>query len=390
VNLEAIAIADVETGLVERLNVVVRLVRPEQADARLRAVLARYVSQPSAEGEMRFSVPEDLGCALSQLYEYVDLVPSLEATPPCNKCWEMPSSAGFHEYATLGTAFDKLMELFPGRIQKFPFGRSGEGRELVALRVLPRSGRSRKRVLLVGCHHGAEWISVEITLRIVGSVLDGSAGFPAGGLDEVELWAVPMLNPDGHTFAVECRREWRTSRVAARGQDGILRYGVDLNRNYSVAFGEGGMSSPTPGDDTYSGPRAFSEPETSALRDLCVMQSFDGILSFHAHGREILYPWAHRRPSSSGPEIVPLRNLAMAMAEAISRQGGAYVAKQAWQHYDRAVGGEFCDWAFQTFGKPALTVELGTSDYEMRLPSAQIAATYAEFLSGFSTFVMAL
>lgn len=314
-------------------------------------------------------------------------VPDSRQACPCS--WETPSDTGYHSYYSLGFAIDELIAGFPGRAEKLSIGRSYEGRELWAIRISPDSAVARKRVLLVGCHHAAEWISVELPVQIMKSILNGTAGIPQSVIDDVEFWAVPMLNPDGHVFSANYRREWRKSRAPALDVAQILTFGIDLNRNYPVGFGTG-VTSQSPETDMYCGPAPFSEPETSSLRDLCLAKRFQGILSFHAYGREILYPWAHISSENSGPEIAPLKAAAEAMAGSIGRAGGAYVAKQAYYHYSEGVGGDFCDWAFQTFGALALTVEAGPPDDEMRLPSTEIGATFNEFRSGFSTFVSLL
>lgn len=47
--------------------------------------------------------------------------------------------------------------------------------------------------------------------------------------------------------------------------------------------------------DIYAGPTPFSEPETSALRDL-VLANVDSIklyLTFHSYGQYLLYPWGY-------------------------------------------------------------------------------------------------
>jgi carboxypeptidase T len=372
------------------LNVELRVINVRELDERALALLGKYGMERDVDGAGRVVVPERLGDALAQLYGQIEVVSPPGSTPICDLCWETPSNDGYHSYQSLGTALDKLVAAFPNRVRKTSIGRSYEGRDVWALQVLAKSGVTRKRILLIGCHHAEEWVSVEVPLRIVYSVLDGTHGALPGAMDETEVWAVPMLNPDGHVFSVNYCREWRQSRAPGVDVERVLTFGVDLNRNYPVGFAMGGVSSPSPGTRDYHGPAPFSEPETSALRDLCLAKNFDGVLSFHAHARQILYPWGYRMPGNSGGEIAPLKALAEAMVEAITKAGGGYVAMQASRHYNEIVGGDFCDWAFQTFGKPALTVELGPTDWSMRLPSSEIAASHAEFSSGFATFVALL
>ena len=94
---------------------------------------------------------------------------------------------------------------------------------------------------------------------------------------------VPVLNPDGYEYSRTKDRYWRKNRRKNSGSkcdEGILHhgfedaangvmvdsYGVDLNRNFGKGFGEGGAST-DPCSIFYTGPEAFSEPESAALRD---------------------------------------------------------------------------------------------------------------------------
>src|SRR5512138_2293267 len=78
-------------------------------------------------------------------------------------------------------------------------------------------------------------------------------------VDSTELWIVPVVNPDGYQYSWATDRYWRKNR---RGG-----HGVDLNRNYSVAWGGDG-SSADKSSQVYRGEFAFSEVESSAVRDL--------------------------------------------------------------------------------------------------------------------------
>ena len=49
--------------------------------------------------------------------------------------------------------------------------------------------------------------------------------------------------------------------------------------------------------ETYRGPRAFSEPETAAVRDFILKRAKDIqiYLTFHSYGQMFLYPWGYDR-----------------------------------------------------------------------------------------------
>ena len=98
-----------------------------------------------------------------------------------------------------------------------------------------------RKVLVVGCIHGDECAG-----RAVVDLLRAVAAPPGA-----ELLLVRNMNPDG--FA-------RRTRGNARG--------VDLNRNSP----QGRRDLGPPGSRFYAGPRAFSEPETRALRRLILRE----------------------------------------------------------------------------------------------------------------------
>ena len=103
-------------------------------------------------------------------------------------------------------------------------------------------------------------------------------------LDRTNLWVVPVVNPDGYQYTWSGRRFWRKNR---RGD-----HGVDLNRNFGVAWGGRG-SSPNERAETYRGAYAFSEPESAAMRDLIKRERIALHIDFHAYGQLVLYPWGY-------------------------------------------------------------------------------------------------
>ena len=70
--------------------------------------------------------------------------------------------------------------------------------------------------------------------------------------------------------------------------------GVDLNRNFSYKWGGRGSSGQTCSEE-YRGQRAFSEPETAALRKFLLARRGSVLmyLTFHSYGQMILYPWGY-------------------------------------------------------------------------------------------------
>ena len=104
-------------------------------------------------------------------------------------------------------------------------------------------------------------------------------------VDELEIFVIPVVNPDGYVYTWGPQRLWRKNRR----DNGNGTFGVDLNRNWGYEWGGVG-SSGDPGSGTYRGTAPFSEPETQVRRLLehCGLGWSDACLQFHETKRPVL------------------------------------------------------------------------------------------------------
>jgi carboxypeptidase T len=263
---------------------------------------------------------------------------------------------GYHSAESLEADLRRLAEDNPEVAQLHEIGRSVENRPIWALRLGERRGSSRK-VAFFGCHHAREWISVEVAYLLAEDLLAGAATDPAREwLQEGEIWVAPMVNPDGHEFTRTDNRLWRKNR--RRNANGS--FGVDPNRNYGYMWGtlDNNTTSSVASDDTYFGPRAFSEPETRAVRNLVARELFGGVLTYHSYSQLILYPWGHtEKEITDVADLREMRDLADDMQRLIGGvHGKTYVAKQSSGLYLTA--GDTTDWTYGEYDIPSFTVEL--------------------------------
>ncbi|MET0764483.1 MAG: M14 family metallopeptidase [Blastococcus sp.] len=287
--------------------------------------------------------------------------------------------SGYHTVATLEQDLRRLVEEHPEIAELHEIGRSVEGRPLWALRIGERRGSVRK-VAFLGCHHAREWISVEVPFRLAEHLLDNSSAEPVQGwLQQAEVWVAPMVNPDGHEHSRTENRLWRKNR--RRNPGGSI--GVDPNRNYGYMWGtlDISTSSRVPSDETYIGPRAFSEPEVRAVRDLVARQLFGGVLSYHSYSQLVLFPWGYTvDPIEDTADHLELSGLADAMETLIRGvHGETYTAQQASQLYLTA--GDTGDWVYGEFDVPTVTIELRPAtamEGGFLLPASQIEPTWEE------------
>jgi carboxypeptidase T len=285
----------------------------------------------------------------------------------------------YHSAASLEEELRQLAEAKPDIAQLIEIGRSIEGRPILALRFGDRRGGVPK-VLFMGCHHAREWIAVEVPFLLAKELVERADAAPiAGWLTSGEVWVAPMVNPDGHEHSRVQERLWRKNR--RRNDDGS--FGVDPNRNYGYMWGilDVPTSSHVPSDETYVGPRAFSEPETQAVRDLVGSERFAGVITYHSYSQLLLYPWGYtEKPIPDVQHREQMVGMAQEMQSLIKGvHGKIYVPQQSSELYPTA--GDTTDWTYGTYGIPSITVELRPRTFQeggFILPPDQILPTWEE------------
>lgn len=296
--------------------------------------------------------------------------------------------AAYHSVETLGEDLHRLAESRPEIAELREIGRSVEDRPIWALRIGERRG-SEHKLLFMGCHHAREWISVEVAYMLAEHLVNNADQAPVQGwLQRGEIWVAPMVNPDGHEFSRTQNRLWRKNR--RRNADGTM--GVDPNRNYGYMWGtlDINTSSHVPRDETYVGPRAFSEPETRAVRNLVARELFRGVITYHSFSQLILYPWGYTsRPIRDPSDRATMTKLAKRMQGLIREvHGVTYTPQQSSQLYPTA--GDTTDWTYGEYGIPSFTIELRPDSIEnggFILPPEQIQPTFEENLPAAQEFI---
>ncbi|MDX0217657.1 peptidase M14 [Sinorhizobium meliloti] len=285
----------------------------------------------------------------------------------------------YHSAASLEEELRQLAEAKPDITQLIEMGRSIEGRPIFALRIGDRRGGVPK-ILFMGCHHAREWIAVEVPFLLAKELVERADEAPiAGWLTSGEVWVAPMVNPDGHEYSRAQERLWRKNR--RRNDDGS--FGVYPNRNYGYMWGilDVPTSSQVPSDETYVGPRAFSEPETQAVRDLVGCERFAGVITYHSYSQLILYPWGYTdKPIPDVQHREQMAGMAQEMQTLIQGvHGKIYVPQQSSALYPTA--GDTTDWTYGTYGIPSFTVELRPRTFQeggFILPPDHILQTWEE------------
>ncbi|AUX19597.1 hypothetical protein SOCEGT47_000490 [Sorangium cellulosum] len=209
--------------------------------------------------------------------------------------------------------------------------------------------------LLTSLLHGVEVIGGLALLDAVRSVLERGR---AGAAARARLVVVPVVNPDAFAENLERLGDERPTarRCNARG--------VDLNRNFAP------LSSARPlhpfagsrlrWSPHYTGPHAFSEPESRALRDVALETRPALALGFHSCGNLLLYPWAHT--GAPNPRAPLYQALGDAFCRALPRE--PYAVRQAAHWYPTV--GDMDDWLDANLGTLAFTVEVSRPSRSLR------------------------
>ncbi|MEV5428716.1 M14 family zinc carboxypeptidase [Streptomyces sp. NPDC052701] len=207
----------------------------------------------------------------------------------------------------------------PGLTKVVSIGTTVKGQDILALKLTKGAKRSedgsKPSVLYLSNQHAREWITPEMTRRLMHHYLDNYRTDKRVRkiVDSTELWFVLSANPDGydHTFTGDDNRLWRKNLRDVNG-DGVVGTGdgVDLNRNFAYKWGyddEG--SSPHPTSQTYRGAAPNSEPETRALDAFEKRIGFTYGINYHSAAELLLYGvgWQVATPT---PDDVLYRALA--------------------------------------------------------------------------------
>lgn len=205
----------------------------------------------------------------------------------------------------------------PHLIRVQSIGTTWEGRPIMmaTLSLDVEYADKKPAMLYTGTIHAREWIGNELAIGFIEYVLDNYKVNPqlTETLNRNTLYMVPCLNPDGFEYSRTHFSFWRKNRR----DNGDGTFGVDLNRNFAVRFKRGGDTSL----NTYSGPEAFSEPETAAIRDFVHAHSNITVaLDYHSQGN-VFFP-AHKFNHESEIEGTDLNALCANMNREIEKVTG--------------------------------------------------------------------
>lgn len=279
---------------------------------------------------------------------------------------------GFHSYAEMSAVLDDVVAAHPGIAQKFSIGRSYEGRQVWALKISDNVGsdENEPEVLFVSQMHAREWLSLEQNLRNIELLTSNYRANPGTQLegrvknivDSLEIWIIPMLNPDGAEYDIaNPSNGFRNQRKNRQPVGSGVQPGIDLNRNFAFNWACCAGSSGKPGSFYYRGKQPWQGVETALLRDFVLdrivggRQQIRAAIDWHAFNEEIMWPFAYTRANLPRPmaadDLAAFRAVAQGMADL-----NGYMPKQLSDLY--VFDGGSTDWLYGDQRIFALLIEV--------------------------------
>ena len=237
-----------------------------------------------------------------------------------------------------------------------------EGGTIYALKISdnPELDENEPRFLMDGQMHPREVMTPEIVVHAIDYLTSNydTDTQVQRWVDNLEIWMVPVVNPDGAAYVHAHDSMWRKNRSHNCGSD----VGVDLNRNFEWNWNGCSGSSSICSEDTYRGPSAASEPETQALQSLMEALRPLYYLTYHSYGEYILWPSScghveeHEMLSQVGEEL-------NAVVQNDSGQTGQWTTGTATDVMYSAPGGSD-DHAYGATGAITITMEVNSTDFQ--------------------------
>lgn len=285
-------------------------------------------------------------------------------------------------YQTANQAIDKVKAFakqYPNITELVDIGDSWEktkgknDNDIWALVVSNKSNTAKKSaaVLLSGVH-ARELVTVEINMKFLELLLTSYGKDPAitQYIDSREIIFVPVANIDGRQAVEKGESMWRKNRHIDNTYDGI-----DLNRNFAGHWNFEGLElTPTlkryksqleeKDSDIYSGPSAFSEPETRGLGDFLNKKNVTVMMDLHAYGNMIIYPPGYTNAPT------PMTPVFKKVAKEMSAINGYKTGTSMELLYPTC--GTSKDWAFDKFNAISFTMEMGGDMDGFRPPYSRV------------------
>lgn len=254
-------------------------------------------------------------------------------------------------YSSMLGVISSLRSKYSDTLKLFTLGESTTGKAIPMLTM----GNGERKALIIGAIHAREHLTTKYLLRCIEDycfALEKGDG-TYGGYDlnklfsQYTLYIVPCANPDGLEI-ISGNLEPSKKVTVDKLEDYKANYnGVDLNRNFPLAWDAIDNGITKPYGYFFKGYKSASEKETKLLMQLCEDNDFSFLLSVHVKGNCIF--WGDEYNQS-------YNGVYKSFAEDIATPTGLFVTEPTEKA--TSYGGGFENWFRHTYTRPGLCIEL--------------------------------
>ncbi|XP_004642810.1 carboxypeptidase A2 [Octodon degus] len=289
----------------------------------------------------------------------------------------------YHTLEEISQQMDRLVAEHPGLVSKVNIGSSFENRPLDVLKF--GTGGNKPAIWLDAGIHAREWVTQATALWIANKIASDYGNDPSitSILDTLDIFLLPVTNPDGYVFSHTKNRMWRKTRSVVAGSFCV---GTDPNRNWDAGFGGPGASN-NPCSDSYHGPRANSEVEVKSIVDFIKSHGeVKAFITLHSYSQLLMFPYGYT--CAKAKNFDELNEVAQKAAQSVtSLHGTKYTVGPICSVIYQASGGSI-DWSYESGIKYSFALELrDTGRYGFLLPAKQILPTAEETWLGLKTIM---
>lgn len=283
-----------------------------------------------------------------------------------------------YSYNLMKRDIERLVQEYPDLVMSESLGQSPYGRDLWAVKL----GRGESVLFLNGSHHAREWMTTSLLMKMLDTY---AQAYKTNGkigaynvrslLDQVSIWIVPMVNPDGVTLSQQ-----GTEGLPINLAKTLLKYngnstnftrwkanmqGIDLNRQYPANWNTIKNTASTPWYQNYKGKKPAETSEVQMMMELTERIDPEVTISYHSSG-EIIF-WNFNSLSSN-----------LNRDKTIARTLGNLTGYSLVAPEKNPSGGGYKDWFIQKYGRPGYTIEIASYVGETNVPLRQFDKIWSE------------
>uniref|UniRef100_A0AC34F3D6 Peptidase M14 carboxypeptidase A domain-containing protein n=1 Tax=Panagrolaimus sp. ES5 TaxID=591445 RepID=A0AC34F3D6_9BILA len=193
----------------------------------------------------------------------------------------------FHNITEIHNYLDAVSQQYGYQVASI--GKSDSQRFDLKYIKIGKNPNATREAFINGCIHAREWLGCATMVYIINELTTKPDQYD-DLLQNLNIYVLPVLNPDGYDYTWTKDRMWRKTRSGPR--QGC--YGVDPNRNWDYKWGVAGSSS-NPCSETYDGPAPNSEIEVQHITKFLGDHSKTMVSYFdiHTYSEDFMFPFGY-------------------------------------------------------------------------------------------------